>query len=174
MNKKKANMLTSHDQLSKLDLNITQMDFDATSLHPSAMWDKSSVIQKIKTGYRFKPHMNDIFVNDFNNKIFKKDGIDSPVSKMKHYNPPNLSSRNLAIKGRIKNIEVNLLRNGYIKDTLTSVDICENVKNGGKVIEKNDCVVYQENFQRSPFGKNIDKMFFLRKKMTKLTITCTD
>ena len=36
-------MLSSHEQLSKFDSNKPQMEFDATSLHPSAMWDKSSV-----------------------------------------------------------------------------------------------------------------------------------
>ena len=30
-------MLAIHEQLSKKDLNNTQMDFEATSLYPSAM-----------------------------------------------------------------------------------------------------------------------------------------
>ena len=34
---KKFNMLPIHKQLSKLDLNIAQMDFDATPLYTSAM-----------------------------------------------------------------------------------------------------------------------------------------
>ena len=34
---KKPNMLPIHKQLPKLDLSDTQMDFDATSLYPSAM-----------------------------------------------------------------------------------------------------------------------------------------
>ena len=36
---KKLNMLSVHKELSKLDSNKTQMDFDATSLYPSAMWN---------------------------------------------------------------------------------------------------------------------------------------
>ena len=40
-------MLAIHEQLSKLDLNNTKKDFDATSLYPSAMWDKNSVYPKI-------------------------------------------------------------------------------------------------------------------------------
>ena len=40
---KKLNMLSIHKELSKLDSNKTQMDFDATSLYPSAMWDQNSV-----------------------------------------------------------------------------------------------------------------------------------
>ena len=34
---KKLNTLSIHKELSKLDSNKTQMDFDATSLYPSAM-----------------------------------------------------------------------------------------------------------------------------------------
>ena len=34
---KKLNMLPIHKKLSKLDSNKTQMDYDATSLYPSAM-----------------------------------------------------------------------------------------------------------------------------------------
>ena len=36
-------MLAFHGKLSKIDLNTTQVDFDATSFYPSAMWDKKSV-----------------------------------------------------------------------------------------------------------------------------------
>ena len=44
---KKLIMLPSHKELSKLDSNTTQMDFDATSLYPSAMWDENSVYPKL-------------------------------------------------------------------------------------------------------------------------------
>ena len=37
----KLNTLAFHKQLSKTDLNNSQMDFDATSLYASAMWDKN-------------------------------------------------------------------------------------------------------------------------------------
>ena len=79
--KDKFNMLPIHEQLSKLDLNKTQMNFDATSLYPSAMWDQNSVYPKIATGYAFKPHMNDLFVNDFNNQNYNQDGNDSALLK---------------------------------------------------------------------------------------------
>ena len=41
-------MLLIHKQLSKLDSNNTQVDYDAASLYPSAMWDEKSVYPKIK------------------------------------------------------------------------------------------------------------------------------
>ena len=48
--------------------------------------------------------------------------------KKQYYNPPNLIIQRLPIKEKLKNTEVNRMRNGYIIDTLTSVDICEIVK----------------------------------------------
>ena len=56
------------------------------------------------------------------------------------------------------------MRNGYIIDTLTSVDIQEIVKNGGKVIEIYEGVFIKENFKVSPFTKVIDKLLALRQK----------
>ena len=38
------------------------------------------------------------------------------------------------------------MRKGYIIDTLTSVDICEFVKIGGRVIEIYEGFIYRENF----------------------------
>ena len=62
----KLNITAIHEQLSKLDLKNTQMDFDATSLYPSVMCDKDIVYLKIESGYTFTLHMNDVFVHNFN------------------------------------------------------------------------------------------------------------
>ena len=75
------NMLPFHKELSKLDSNKTQMVFDATSLYPSAMWDKNSVYPKIETGFAFKPRMNKTFVEAFNNQTFNQNGDESAISK---------------------------------------------------------------------------------------------
>ena len=56
------------------------------------------------------------------------------------------------------------MRNGYIIETLTSVDIQEFVKIGGRVIEIYENVIYRENFKVSPFRKVINKLFALRRK----------
>ena len=61
-------------------------------------------------------------------------------------------------------MEINRMRNGYIFDTLTSVDIQEIVKIGGKVVEIYEGVIYRENFKVSPFKKVIDKLSELRQK----------
>ena len=37
----KLSKLPIHEKLQKLNLNDVMMDFDATSLYPSAMWDEN-------------------------------------------------------------------------------------------------------------------------------------
>ena len=56
------------------------------------------------------------------------------------------------------------MRNGCIIDTLTSVDICEIFKIGGKVGEIYEDVIYREKFRISPFRKVIEKLFDLGQK----------
>ena len=56
------------------------------------------------------------------------------------------------------------MRNGYIIDHLTSVDIQEIIKIGGNVIEFYEGVIYRENFKVSPFRNVIDNIFALRQK----------
>ena len=70
----------------------------------------------------------------------------------------------MPVKEKVKNVEVNRMRNGYINDTLTSVDNCGIVKIGGGVIEMYEGVIYRENFKISPFRKVIEKLFALRQK----------
>ena len=131
------------------------MDYDATSLYPSARCDENSVYLKMETGFAFKPDMNDVYVQAFNNKTFNRDGDKSAILGLKYYNPSNLIFQPLPVEEEVKKIEVNGMRNGYIIDTLASVDICEIVKIGGKVIEIYEGVIHRENFKISPFGKVI-------------------
>ena len=154
-------MLPVHIQLAKLDSNDTQMDYDATSLYPSAMWDEKSVYPKVETGFAFKPDMNDIFVEAFKNHLFNQDGNEAAILGTKYYNPLNLKFQHLPVKEKVRKIEVSRMRNGYILDTLTSVDICEIGKIGEKVIDFYEGVFYRENFKISPFRKDIEKLFAL-------------
>ena len=140
------------------------MDFDATSLYPSAMWDENFVCPKIETGFAFKPHMNDVYVEAFNSLTFNQDNDESAILTIKYYNPPDLILQHLPVKEKVKENEVNRLRNAYIIDTITFVDIQEIIKIGGKVIEIYKGVIYRENFKLSPFRKVIEKLFAFRQK----------
>ena len=95
-------MLPIHKQLSKLDSNENQTEYDATSLHPSAMWDEKSVYPKIETGFAFKAHMNDISVETFNNQSFNQDGNESATLTKKYYNPHDLKFQHLPVGAKVK------------------------------------------------------------------------
>ena len=146
--------------LQELGLNDLLWDFDAVSLYPSAMSDEKSIYPRIGTGYAFTPDMNDELVEKLNTHTFTQGNA---IIKIKYYNLKNLIVQHFPVKEREKN-EINRMRNGYIIDTLTSVDIQEIVKIGEKVIEIYEGVIYRENFKISPFKKVIDKLFELRRK----------
>ena len=44
------------------------MIFYGTSVYPSAMYNEKSVYPKMETGFAFKPHMNNVYVEAFNNQ----------------------------------------------------------------------------------------------------------
>ena len=156
----KLTQLRIHQLLKQLQLNDLLWDFDCTSLYPSAMWDKSSIYPKIETGYAFTPDMNDELVEKFNNQTFTQGYA---ILKIKYYNPKNLIVQHLPVKEKVNKIEINRMRNGYIIQVLTSVDIQEIVKIGGKVIQIYEGVIYRENFKVSSFKKIIDEVFSSKK-----------
>ena len=158
---KKLGDLTLHKLIQKIELIHLLWDFDAVSLYPSAIWDEKSIYPKIETGYAFTPDMNNSLVEMLNNQTFTEG---SAILKIKYYNPRDLIVQHLPVKEKEKKIEINRRRNGYIVDTLTSVDIQEIVKIGGKVIEIYEGAIYRENFKVNPFRKVIDILFKLRKK----------
>ena len=133
-------------------------DFEAVSLYPSAMWDEKSIYPRIETGYDFTRDMIDELIEKFNNQNFTQG---SAILKIKYYNSKNLIVQHLPVKEKEKNIEINCMRNGYIIDTLTSVDIKEIAKIGRKVIQIYEGVICRENFKVSPFKKVIDRLFEL-------------
>ena len=78
------------------------MDFDATSLYSSAMWDEGSAFPKKETGLVLKPDMNDVYVEAFNNKTFNQNGNEAAMLTIKYYNPPDLIFQNLPVKEKVK------------------------------------------------------------------------
>ena len=157
----KLTQLRIHQLLKQLQINDFLWHFDCTSLYPSAMWDKSSIYPKIETGFAFTPDMNDEIVENFKILTFTQG---SAFLKIKYYNPKNLIVQHLPVKEKVNKIEINRMRNGYIIQVLTSVDIQEIVKIGGKVIQIYEGFIYRENLKVFPFEKIIDEFFALRKK----------
>ena len=48
------------EKVRESNINDVMMDFDATFLYPSAMYDENSVYSKRKSGFSFKLHINDV------------------------------------------------------------------------------------------------------------------
>ena len=158
---KKLGSLRLHKLIQRIELKHLLWDFDAVSLYPSAMWDENSIYPRIETGYAYTRDMNDTLVEMFNHQTFTRG---SAILKIKYYNPKNLIVEHIPIKEKERKIEINRMRNGYIIDTSTSVDIQEIVKIGGKVIKFFEGVIYRENFKVSPFRIVIDIIFTLRQE----------
>ena len=55
-------------------------------------------------------------------------------------------------------------RNGVIHDTISSVDIQEIVKAGGKIIKIYEGIVYDENLKINPYKDFVTKLFAKRKQ----------
>ena len=109
----KLSNLQTHSRPEKLDVNEVEMDFDATILYPSAMWDKTSVNHKTKIGFAFEPHMNDVFVEALNKLCFIQNGNKSAFLLKHFHNPPHLMFQSLPTQKKLKNIDVNRLGHGY-------------------------------------------------------------
>ena len=69
----------------------------------------------------------------------------------------------LLCKERVNETELNRMRNGFIIDTLTSVDFKRIIRIGGKLVEIYEVVIYEENFRIKPFKRVIGKYFELKK-----------
>ena len=153
--------LRLHRIIKRIELIYLIWDFDAVSLYPSAMWDEKSIYPRIEIDYVFSRDMNNELVEKFNIQTFTQG---SAILKIKYYNPENLIVQHIPIKEKEKKNEINRMRNGYIIDYLTSVDIQEIVKISGKVIQIYEGVIFRGNFEINPFRKVIDKVFALRQK----------
>ena len=134
------------------------------------MWDKKLIYPKIEKGYAFASETNDELIEKFNIQFFTQG---SAILKIKNYNLKNLIVQQIPVKEKEKKIEINCVRNGYIKEVLTSIDIQEIVEIGVKVVQIYEGVIYREHFKISPSEKIIDKLVALRKNIkTKETMVC--
>ena len=86
------------------------------------MWDEKSICLRIETRYAGTEDMSDELVKKFNTGSFNQG---SAILKIKYCNPQNLIVQHLPVKEKEKKTEINRMRNGYIIDTLTSVELQE-------------------------------------------------
>ena len=78
------------------------MDFDATSLYPSAMYYEKSVYLTRECGFAPILHMNGVYVEAFNKQSLNQDGNERAILKIKFYNPSDLIFQPLPVKEKVK------------------------------------------------------------------------
>ena len=118
------------------------MDFDATNLYPSAMWDENSTYPKLETGYACTEDMKDELVENFNTQTFTSG---SAILKQLFCNPSDLMFQHPPVRKKVRKTETKRMRNRFVIDTLNSVDIQENVNLGCKVVKIYDGIIYKKN-----------------------------
>ena len=103
--------------------------------------------------------MNDELVGKLKTRTFIRR---IAILKVFYYNLKELLVLYVPVKEKAASSQVNGMRKGYIHDTLTSVDIQEVVKLGGKSIKICECVVHKKIFDIAPFRNIIKFLFTLR------------
>ena len=103
----KFSKLPIHEKFQKKDHDNVIIDFEATSLYRSGMWDEKSVYRRRKAGFAFKPYMNDFYLEVLKIQSFNQDVNESAILKFKFYNPPDSILQHLPVKGKVKIIEFN-------------------------------------------------------------------
>ncbi|PAA48597.1 hypothetical protein BOX15_Mlig030240g1 [Macrostomum lignano] len=150
------------------------MNFDGVSLYPSAMSDKDSEYPRAETARVFDISEEKDFLAQFNSQTFRPK---TAVLKIMYENPNTVFLQHLPSKDKEKfyNPEtkanetktLNRFRNGKVIDTLCSVDIQEIVRMGGKILKIYSGIVYEKNYDFSPFQNYITNLFEMRKVFKK-------
>ena len=96
------------------------------------MSDETSVYPRIETAHAYTKEMNFELLEKFISGISTQG---SAFLNIKYNNPKNLIVQHFPVKERVTKMDNNRMHNGYTVDVLTSVDIQEIVKIGGKIIE---------------------------------------
>ena len=155
---------TIANKLKEISLNDVLMAFDGNSLYPSAMIDEHSYFPKVESARLMKSDEAKKIKDQFNTNTFKKSGIfqieyENDSKQFLQHLPSNDKTKFEGIT-RV----VNRFRNGIINDTLSSVDIIEIIRYGGKVNKIYCGIIYEENYEVSPFEEFIKMLYELRLK----------
>ncbi|ESO99336.1 hypothetical protein LOTGIDRAFT_158422 [Lottia gigantea] len=159
-----------NSKLKKINCNKL-MVFDANGLYASAMSDLDSEYPKAESARPFLPEEEEKkFVKLFNEQKFIPR---TAILKVWFNYPKNMFFQPIPAKDKItftnkegkKETGSKIgFRNGFCSDVLTSVDIQEIVKAGGRIIRILDGIVYEENFKTPPYRDYILILRDLRNK----------
>ncbi|ESO84692.1 hypothetical protein LOTGIDRAFT_168560 [Lottia gigantea] len=158
-----------HSRLKKIKCTEL-MAFDANGLYASAMSDLDSEYPREESGRPFLPEENKEFVKLFNEQKFRPK---TAILKVWFEYPKNMFFQPIPAKDKItytnkegkKETDTKIrFTNGFCHDVLTSVDIQEIVKAGGRIIRILDGIVYEEIFKTPPYRDYILILRDLRNK----------
>ncbi|ESP03485.1 hypothetical protein LOTGIDRAFT_171422 [Lottia gigantea] len=151
-----------HSRLKKIKCTKL-MAFDANDLYASAMLDLDSEYLRAESGRPFRQEENKEFVKLFNEQKFRPR---TAILKVMFFQPIPAKDK-ISFTSRIGKKEIGTkirFKNGFCHDVLTSVDIQEIVKAGGRIIKILDGIVYEENFKTPPYRDYILILRDLRNK----------
>ena len=137
---KNLSELAISTELSILNMNLLLRDFDANGFYPTAMSDNKSYYTIIESGLAFTKGMNDNLVNAFNNQSLTES---CAILSIKYSNPEDMILHHTQAKEKLREVEVNKMRFVFTTGILSSFDIQDIVKTGGKVFES-----YEEILKR--------------------------
>ena len=123
-------------EIQKINKDDLLVSYDFNSFYPSAHIDLNNTWPEIETAYPFEKYMSDAICSLFNSGKWNELNRCAFLT-VKYHNPENLVFQHLPIKEKFENPyknnrleEINRMRSGIIKDTLSSVEIVEIVKYG--------------------------------------------
>ncbi|ESO85510.1 hypothetical protein LOTGIDRAFT_154997 [Lottia gigantea] len=146
------------------------MAFDANGLYASAMSDLDSEYPKAESARKFLTEEEEEFVKLFNKQKFR---LRTAILKVWFKYPTNMFFQTIPAKDKItftnkeckKETSTKIgFRNNFCSEVLTTVDIQEIVKAGGRIIRILDGIVYEENFKTLPYRDYILILRYLRNK----------
>lgn len=150
-------------KLKEINLSNMMTAVDVNSLYPSAMSDLNSEYPRIETVRKFNKDEEKELLNKFNTQTFRpKTGI----FKILYKYPDDMFFSPIFCKDTVisnkEKIEVLRSRTGQCCDILTSVDIQEIVRCGGRIIRIFDGMIFEENFKVNPFRAYILHLYELK------------
>ncbi|ESP04460.1 hypothetical protein LOTGIDRAFT_170705 [Lottia gigantea] len=158
-----------HSRLKKIECTKL-MAFDANGLYASAMSDLDSEYPRAESGRPFLPEEEKQYVKLFNKQKFRPRTailtvwFDYPKNMFFQLIPAKDKIHFTNKEGKKETGNKIRFRNGFCHDVLTSVDIQEIVKAGGRIIRILDGIVYEENFKTPPYRDYILILRDLRNK----------
>ena len=103
MNKDQLNKLPILKKIAKFSVTDVSMDFDETSLYPSAIWVEKLFYLKPETGFAFSLVTNEEIVEKFKTQTFTKC---SAILKELQYKSSDSIIQHLPVKETVRKTEI--------------------------------------------------------------------